>query len=216
VAPRDPGCGKSILSSTVLEDLFDFCKLQQGYVVAYFYFDFSDPQTQDPEAMVRSVIAQLIRKCSVTPNSLDTLFSQHENNNQKPSIETYLEALKDLVQDFPRVYLVLDALDECGSRAELTDILTTMVGWRIPTFNFLVTSRKEQDIEHCLEDLVEKNCIIGLQSDIIDSDIQLYIRERLCTDKHLQKWRKDRELQDEIEKVLIKGSHGMLVTTLTI
>ena len=143
------------------------------------------------------------------PNSLDTLFSQYRKAQQQPSIEAYLGALKDLVQDLPRVYLVLDALDECGRRTELTETLTTVAKWKIGTLQLLMTSRKERDLERCLEDVVEEQCIVGLQSEIVDRDIQLYIRERLCKDTTLQKWRKDRELQDEIENALLDGAHGM-------
>ena len=84
-----------------------------------------------------------------------------------------------------------------------------MAEWEIDTVQFLVTSRRERDIERCLEDLVMENCIVAIQSQIVDSDIQLYIQERLCSDKGLQKWRKDRELQTEIEETLMKGADGM-------
>jgi NACHT domain len=204
-----PGCGKSVLSSTILDDLFQFCQSQEGYVAAYFYFSFSDPQKQARELMIRSIIAQLIQRRSMIPNSLDTLFSLYPKNSQQASIEAYLRALRDLIQDFPRVYLVLDALDECGNRTELTDILTTIAEGKIDTLHLLVTSRKERDIERSLEDLVEEKCMISLRSQVVDKDVQLYIRERLCNDKDLQKWRKDRELQDEIENTLLNGAHGM-------
>lgn len=69
----------------------------------------------------------------------------------------------------------------------------------------LVTSRKEQDIERRLEDLVEEDYIIGIQNNIVSEDIQLYVRERLRNDKDLQKQSKDRELYDKIKKVLLKG-----------
>ena len=204
-----PGCGKSILSSTVLEDLFELCQPQPGHVVVYFYFDFSDPQKQAAEAMVKSIITQLIRRCSTIPHVLNAFFSQYHRGSQQPSMEAYLEVLEDLIHGFPRVYLVLDALDECRSRTELTDILVRIAEWRIETLHLLVTSRNEQDLGRCLEDLVEEKYLIGLQSHIVDSDIQLYIRESLCHDKNLWRWRKDSNLQDEIENVLLTGSHGM-------
>jgi Cdc6-like AAA superfamily ATPase len=204
-----PGCGKSILSSTVLEDLFQSYESQEGNAITYFYFDFSDPQKQSPELMVRSIITQLIRRCSVVPKSLDTLFSSCEKGQQQNSMEAYLECLRETVQEFPHVYLVLDALDECVSKGELMNILTTMAEWRIKTLHMLVTSRKERNIERSLEKLVEEKFIICLQSQIVDKDIRLYVRERLCTDKDLQKWSTNRELQDEIENTLLNGAHGM-------
>jgi selenophosphate synthetase-related protein len=133
----------------------------------------------------------------------------YRRNSHQTSVEAYLEVLKDIIRTFSRVYLVLDALDECGSRTKLTDILATMAEWWIGTLHLLVTSRKEQDIERSLNRLVEKKCTISLQGQVVDKDIQLYIRERLRNDDTLQKWRKDRELQGEIEQALSNGARGM-------
>jgi hypothetical protein len=138
------------------------------------------------------------------------LFSQYQRSSQQPPTEAYLEVLKDLIRGFPRAYLVPDAPDECGRRTELTDILATVAERRVETLHLLVTSRKEWDLERHLENLVEEQYIIGLQSHIVNSDIQLYIHPReVMNDKSLQKWCTDRELQDEIENVLLTGSHGM-------
>ncbi|KAG9230959.1 hypothetical protein BJ875DRAFT_339163, partial [Amylocarpus encephaloides] len=54
-----PGCGKTILSSTVTEDILNTYANDPGIVVAYFYFDFTDKEKQKSELMVRSLISQL-------------------------------------------------------------------------------------------------------------------------------------------------------------
>jgi len=46
-----PGCGKTILSSTVIEDILQHCTNDPGKAAAYFYFDFKDPQKQSSELM---------------------------------------------------------------------------------------------------------------------------------------------------------------------
>jgi hypothetical protein len=51
-----PGCGKTILSSTVLHDVLQHCQDDPGKATAYFFFDFNDKQKQDPEMMVRSLL----------------------------------------------------------------------------------------------------------------------------------------------------------------
>ena len=159
--------------------------------------------------MVKSIITQLVRKCSIIPYSLDTLFSQYQRSSQQPSVEVYLGVLKDIIHSFRASTWYWTPWTNAGIGIELTGLLTLMAEWRLRPYSFLLQSRKERDIEHCLEDLVEENYTISLQSDIVDSDIQLYIRERLCEDKGLRKWRKDGELQDEIEKTLLKGAQGM-------
>src|SRR5271163_1940880 len=48
-----PGCGKTILSSTIIEDLGKTLWCQP---LLYFYFNFSDTDKQTLESMVRSLI----------------------------------------------------------------------------------------------------------------------------------------------------------------
>jgi hypothetical protein len=113
-----------------------------------------------------------------------------------------------MIQELPQVYIVLDALDECAQRAELMEMLETMAGWKLSNLHLLVTSRRERDIESTLEEFVDDQSRIGLQSALVDKDIQRYIRQRLATDKTLQKWRKD-DVRQEIESVLRDGANGM-------
>jgi hypothetical protein len=65
-----PGCGKTILSSTRLENVFQYCADDPGRVVSYFYFDFNDAEKHSPELMVRSLICQLSAMCQDTYMSL--------------------------------------------------------------------------------------------------------------------------------------------------
>jgi hypothetical protein len=36
------GCGKTILTSTAIEDAIGYCQSNTGSAIAYFYFDFND------------------------------------------------------------------------------------------------------------------------------------------------------------------------------
>jgi hypothetical protein len=54
-----PGCGKTVLSSTIIRDLEKYLSQLSSHAFIYFYFDFNDPQKQMTEGMVRSLISQL-------------------------------------------------------------------------------------------------------------------------------------------------------------
>ena len=164
--------------------------------------------------MVRSLISQLSQQCDKVPVTLETLFSSCENRQRHPLLDDFLEVLQDIIQGFPQSYIILDALDECANRAELMDILKSMVEWRLEKLHILVTSRQERDIESSLKDFVDEQNIICLQSKSVDKDIHTYIRQRLSHDKNLEKWQKDHGIRQEIEEALIKGAHGMYVLSL--
>jgi hypothetical protein len=204
-----PGCGKTILSSVILENVLQYCADDPGRIVAYFYFDFNDTEKRSPDSMVRSLICGLSQQCVKIPTSLEHLFSSCENGQRQPPLDSLLEVLYRTIQEFPQSYIILDALDECTDRAELTAILERMAGWNLDESHLLVTSRKEHDIQRSLESIIDTQNTICLESELVDRDILTYVRHTLSTDKSLSKWQKDPTIREEIESALIKGAHGM-------
>jgi hypothetical protein len=206
-----PGCGKTILSSTIVEHLLQHCHDNNSMVTVYFYFDFNDTQKQDPELMLRSLLCQLLQRSIVVPKGVDALFSSCEDGQRQPSAHALLDVLQQAIQEFTQVYAVIDALDECTQRSDLMDMLETVAGWQLNNLHLLVTSRKERDIERSLEVYVEEGDTICLQRDVVDRDIQRYVQQRLSDNKGLAKWNKDVAIRQEIEAALMQGACGMYV-----
>ena len=161
--------------------------------------------------MVRSLISQFSQQCVSIPTSLETLFSSYENGNRQPSLDSLLEAMSSIIQEFPQSYIVLDALDECTHRTELMTILERVAEWKLDELHVLVTSRKEHEIERSLESIVTTQNTICLQSEVVDRDISTYVCQRLFDDKTLSKWQKDSQIRHQIETALMNGAHGMYV-----
>ncbi|KAF2876225.1 heterokaryon incompatibility protein-domain-containing protein [Massariosphaeria phaeospora] len=204
-----PRCGKTILSSTIVEHLLQHCHDDTSMVTAYFYFDFNDTQKQDPELMLRSLLCQLVQRLFTVPKGVDALYSSCENGRREPSLHAVLEVTRQAAQEFMQVYLVLDALDECAQRSELIDVLKTVAGWQLNNVHLLITSRKERDIETSLESYIKEEDTLCLQRDVVDKDIQRYVQRRLSKDTTLTKWNKDAAVRQEIETVLMRGACGM-------
>lgn len=207
-----PGCGKTILSSTVLQDVHQHCQDDPGKVIAYFFFDFNDSRKQDPEMMVRSLICQLSQQSIQIPSSLDALFSSCGSGQRQPSTHALMDTLQSMIQDLLQIYVVLDALDECAERIELMEMVEMMVKWKAPNLHILLTSRRERDIESSLKGCIDPQNSICLQSKVVDKDIQHYVQQRLLNDKALSKWGKDIALRQEIQTALKEGSKGMCVS----
>jgi hypothetical protein len=207
-----PGCGKTILSSTVIEHLLQHCHDDTRKVTVYFYFNFNDVQKQNPELMLRSLLRQLLQRSVVIPDAVDASFSFCGNGNQQPSLHALLELAPQVMCLFTHVYIVLDALDECLQRSELMDMLKTVVGWRLKMVHVLMTSRKERDIEISLETYLNERETICLQSDVVNGDILRYVQQRLQDDKRLDKWNTNTDIREEIQAALMRGAQGMYVT----
>lgn len=203
-----PGCGKTILSSGITQNILEYCADDPARVAAYFYFDFRDTQKQTSESMIRSLISQLLQKYIKIPTALEALLSSCQ---QQPSLDSLLEVMSFILQEFPESFIILDALDECNARIELMTLLERIIKLKFEGLHLLVTSRKERDIEVSLEPIVDPQNIICLQNELVDRDIHTYIRQRLSNDQSLNKWQKDPNLADEIDTTLTNGAHGMYV-----
>ncbi|KAH9876213.1 hypothetical protein J1614_004092, partial [Plenodomus biglobosus] len=204
-----PGCGKSILSSTIIEHLLQHCHDDMSMVTAYFYFDFNDIQKQDPELMLRSLLCQLLQRSITIPKGVDALFSSSGNGLRLPSVSALIDVTRQTMQEFTQVYVVLDALDESTQRSELMGVLETIAGWQLDNLHLLMTSRKVRDIQVSLETYVKQEHAVCLQRDVVDQDIQRYVQQRLRDDKDLAKWNKDGAVRQEIETALMRGARGM-------
>ncbi|KAH9208851.1 hypothetical protein DL95DRAFT_311039, partial [Leptodontidium sp. 2 PMI_412] len=142
-------------------------------------------------------------------SSLDTLFASCDNGQRPPSPDSLLNALHGLLQEFPHAYIILDALDECGSRKRLMAILKKLSMGQMSGLHLLCTSRREGDIEATLGRILDSRNVLCIPTDAVDHDIESYVRQRLSDDDGLQKWRDDGIIRQKIESALLSGAHGM-------
>jgi hypothetical protein len=208
-----PGCGKTVLSSTIVGDVLHQCDSDPGLAVVYFYFDFNDTEKQCHDKMIRSLITyihtQFSLHCSSTPQALKLLFSSCRNGGQQPTVNALLTTLKQIIEEFNETFIILDALDECKERQDMLGDIEEIIKWKLGKLHMLVTSRREKGIEESLESLVDEQQKICIQSTLINDDICLYVHERLQTDKGLSRWRNQLKVQQEIEKTLLEKADGM-------
>ncbi|KAI0112386.1 hypothetical protein GGR51DRAFT_546978 [Nemania sp. FL0031] len=210
-----PGCGKTVLTSVIIEAVLEHCRLSVGTApnppptcaVVFFYFDFSQGQKRNHERMIRSLIRQLSQQLQYTSEPLESLFSTCTNGNRQPSIEALQNCLRQMIEEFNQVFLILDALDECEEREDLIDSINEITGWGLQTLHILTTSRMEGDIIDGLNVTEEQK--LHIQSDLIEEDIRAYIYARLQMDKKLRRWRKDKKDQEAIVGTLMEKSDGM-------
>lgn len=192
-------------SSTIIEDIISNFQSEPTIAVAYFYFDFNDPDKQQTEMLVRSLLEQFVAQCPHLLELLQPAYSRSHNGRKQPTIEEMKPILLQMLKSFNSTYILLDALDECKDREELLEFLEALMGWNIDSLHLLTTSRKENDISTSLEPLVTRQLCI--ESGLINADIRVHVLERLSNDPKLKKWPVD--IRMEIEDTLMRDANGM-------
>jgi ankyrin repeat protein len=199
-----PGSGKTVLCSSIIDNISQSCCLGNDARVAYFFFDFADKNKQSYCDLLRSILSQVILKEALNPEQTKTLSQLHDNAVQSDSA-SLLNTLKSLLNDSRPIYLVIDALDESADRTEVLSGLNEIAGWDSPALHLLVTSREEKDIEDTLVPLVSHRTRI--KGECVDEDIRTYIDHSIAKDPRLKKWSAD--IQKEIADALSHQCKGM-------
>ena len=204
-----PGCGKTILCSTVLEDILQSHASTPKIAILYFFFDFNDIDKQRPENMIRSLLNQLSLHCVNVPQVLQELYSSCLNGDRKPNFDVVLKTLHQMAAAFDKTFIVLDALDECNGRLELLKNIKELISWDDTNLRVLVTSRKEKDIEDSILPLTKKEARVCIQSALVDADICAYVHDQLQINRKLHRWQGKPKVQMEIESTLTEKANGM-------
>jgi hypothetical protein len=200
-----PGCGKTILSSTVVEHIETICNENSQCQYIFYYFDFSDSKKQEVAGLLRSLLAQLASRDLKTLKEIERLYNQNSCGKQQPDKKSLLSILLSVLRSPLRTYLIIDALDECSQRGEMLRVLSDIYRQCSEEVNVLVTSRKERDIELVLDRLASSS--IGIQQTVVDADIRIHLKTCLVEDVKLKRW--PSAVKEEMEDALVRGAHGM-------
>ncbi|KAJ6088094.1 hypothetical protein N7499_004276 [Penicillium canescens] len=187
--PGISGCGKSVLCSTIIQDIQEDCSLDPSKLLGYWYFQFSVDATKSTDTLARSLIRQLSR--SPLLPAVTKIWEDHHLRGSQPGSNAVFAVLYDLLSNVTGdVYLVFDALDECPDdeeckeRGPVLDLLDGLLGRQSKQvrIHILVTSRPEQDIKERLVRFSK----IDLEAHLAE-DVETFVTSCL-TKRPLNRW----------------------------
>lgn len=144
--PGIPGAGKSVMMSLVIKHLSS--ELESNLSAsAYLYYEYGRQTEQDVEHLLASLIQQLSEYQNSIHKSLQTLFDGYKKNEGRPTYEELTTVFSSISKSFDRVFIVIDALDECNENVRerlLRSIRKAQSGAEI---SLIVTSRRVPNVE---------------------------------------------------------------------
>ncbi|CAG8929162.1 unnamed protein product [Penicillium salamii] len=188
--PGISGCGKSVLCSTIIQDIEENCSMDPSKFLGYWYFQFGVEATQSVDNMFRSLVRQLSR--SPLAPAVTKLWEDHHLKGSQPDSEAIFDVLNDLISGIKgEIYLVFDALDECPEneevkeRSSLLSLLERLIERHSTKIHILATSRPEQDIVHKFEQFSK----IDLEAHLAE-DVKTFVTSCLAK-APLNRWKTD-------------------------
>ncbi|KAJ5157603.1 NACHT nucleoside triphosphatase [Penicillium canariense] len=207
-----PGCGKSVLFSTAVEYIKSSqVNGDQDVGLAFFYFDFKDSSKQSALGMLCALLLQLSDQVHVDDfaKDLGQLNYTSKSGTTPLDVDDPIACLHRVAQRFPKIYILLDALDECPHHKERETVLAfiaTVRQWGLPALHILVTSHDVIDIRGSLNP--QEGQDVTMKNPNVDKDMANYVYHQLTTNPNLEQW-KDNHV--EIQAALIERAQGVFL-----
>ena len=218
-----PGSGKSKLVSIVIEDIMRGYGCGENPPPAYFYCSRNPAERErsDPAAITASIVRQL---ASLEPG-YPLLSPVVKKYNEKEGsgfasggfrLEESCALILELAEEYPVIFIVLDALDECDpeTRHELLETLQEIVAESPCLVKIFASSRDDGD----LVSLLKGYHSLEISSKRNAEDIENFVRSE--TEQLVMKGRLLRysRAKDEMKRLIIgkvtEGAAGMWVKSI--
>ncbi|EEU33889.1 uncharacterized protein NECHADRAFT_55600, partial [Fusarium vanettenii 77-13-4] len=205
--PGIPGAGKTTLASILIEDLGKRREMNSNSIVgiAFIYFYHKRQSQQTLNELMASLLKQLAQGQFPLPQAVRALYERHQTQQTRPTLEKYIATLRYVIAMHTRVFVVIDALDECqvsdNCRARFLSKITELQ--QESGVNIFVTSRPLPEITRDLKD--------GISLDIRahEEDVRRYLDSELLVIKRFL--RGNLALQEEIKTGIIISVDGMFL-----
>jgi len=183
--------------------------------MSYFYFDFKDPNKQQVNGLLASLISQLSAKSNACYNILSTLYSEYDAGSRRPGDDGLIGCLANMlkIEGQPTIYIIMDAIDECPKspgvvppRERVLQLVEKLVNLQLPNVRICVTSRPETDIRASLETLASHDVSLHDENGQ-KQDISYYVGSVVYSHRDMRRWReKDKKL---VIDTLSQKANGM-------
>jgi Cdc6-like AAA superfamily ATPase len=171
--PGVPGAGKTIMAALVINHLLRSQQLPNE-PVTFIYCNYKRQSEQSAKHMLASIFSQIVDTQPVVPKLVQEFYTSHVEKRTTPSFDEIRQILEAVSRDLHRLTIVVDALDECETRAR-KDFLSAVHTLRGQCqIRLLATSRFLPAIE-------SHSAFLGkpkLEVRASDEDLEAYIRLR--------------------------------------
>ena len=180
-----PGIGKTMISSFLVEELIRSAERSSQMMLAYYFCDDKDEKRRTATSILRGLLLQLLRQRPSLFKHIQSDFSMSGD-----SLFTNFDALwriLDCILEDPEVgevYCLIDALDECEKKsrrrflANFTELFCSQQSKKT-VFKFIVTSRRENDIEKSLSAACPAIWNLQVDSGKVNNDLSKFIDVRV-------------------------------------
>ena len=198
-----PGAGKTVLISYFIDRTTKHIQAQvhpKRLALAYYYCYFGHKQCE-ASPFLKWILNRLCRQADYIPPSVQLMYSY----GGEPSLADLLTGIQDILSEFEKVFIILDAIDESEQRSKLLKVLRDLsTDTRFAKIQLLTSSREYVDIEEVMGGC---STPVSMANPYVERDIHTCVMSLLHNNRKFQRCPPD--LLDEIGVAISQGARGM-------
>lgn len=199
------GCGKTVLCSTIIEDVKRYCESKPSTEYSVFYFTFSDEHKQSDGDLLRSLVAQLGWR---EPSMSMLRHAYGSPHRSIPSTDELQKILLVSIRLCERVFLLMDAIDECPEDRDVRQSVLDRVErltQGAPNLQIFVTSRELPAFREPMVALGFE--CVRIATSAVDADIRTYVANELSRHRSFRRF--GPATLDLIKNTILRKANGM-------
>ncbi|KAL8655330.1 MAG: hypothetical protein Q9226_003086 [Calogaya cf. arnoldii] len=204
-----PGSGKTVLASFVVDTLLTNAVSQNSRVV-YYYCDYADQRTLQPERILGTILKQFFVNGHI-PGALEKKFPRgYGEDRHTLNFDDLVDLVFLAIRQTALTYIIIDGLDECerDARKEMSRFVDRLQGIVSPTTKVFISCRQEDQILRSLQDVP----MIDLTPSALKDDIRLFVAASVSSRMTSGELRiRNPDLAKDITDELVGKAHGMFL-----
>jgi hypothetical protein len=168
--------------------------------IVCIYCNYKEKNEQTVLNLTASLLKQMLQDHPRVSSGIKTFYEHYQRRGDRPTVGETTKVLKAQFTLFSKVFIIVDALDECseadGTRADLVETLRSL---RAENVNLMVTSRDipSIDLVHDFKDAKR------LDIQARDEDVRAYVGS------HISRHRFASNLKQAIVDKIVENAKGM-------
>lgn len=197
-----PGAGKSMIAAIAIEFLQN--KVQNDAIgVVFVFFHYKIQEDYDVATFLGAVLKQLIQAQRSIPDHIARLYEEHTAKGTNLCSDEIMNALQSVASTLSRLYVVVDALDECPGGGICRRFMSYLHALRSLTdIRLMTTSLISSDAE-------DFHGALKLDVQATPGDIKRYVAGQI--DELPKCIRRNVSLQYEVQEKISTAAGGMYV-----
>ncbi|CAI6341291.1 unnamed protein product [Periconia digitata] len=199
--PGIPGAGKTMAAAIAINQLLELKKNSLSGV-AYVYCNYQSQTDQNTTSILAAFLKQLAFDRPTALTYIQSLRQKHRGGTRPSSGEIY-HVLEEVLRQYPHVYIIVDALDECQGETRRQLLQKLFQLQKSAYIRFMATSRHIPDIQAAFRESIKLEILTSRE------DVKRFVTGQIyrlpaCIQR-------DAELQKNVQEGIVEAVDGMFL-----